>query len=103
MDVKKAPSYNIVTLGCEKNSVDSEGMGQMLTESGYTDAARPEDADVLIVNTCGFLQARQASRWRRCWNWRRTSGPTSCWWPPGAPRNAMARPSRTRCRAWTAC
>ncbi len=57
MDVKKAPSFNIVTLGCEKNSVDSEGMGQVLAESGYTDAARPEDADVLIVNTCGFLQA----------------------------------------------
>jgi ribosomal protein S12 methylthiotransferase len=57
MDVKKAPSFNIITLGCEKNSVDSEGMGQMLAESGYTDTARPEDADVLIVNTCGFLQA----------------------------------------------
>src|SRR6476661_2106496 len=57
MDVKKAPRFNIVTLGCEKNSVDSEGMGQVLAESGYTDTARPEDADVLIVNTCGFLQA----------------------------------------------
>jgi ribosomal protein S12 methylthiotransferase len=57
MDVKKAPSFNIVTLGCEKNSVDSEGMGQVLAESGYTDTARAEDADVLIVNTCGFLQA----------------------------------------------
>jgi ribosomal protein S12 methylthiotransferase len=57
METKAAPRYNIVTLGCEKNSVDSEGMGQVLAEAGYTDAARPEEADVLIVNTCGFLQA----------------------------------------------
>jgi ribosomal protein S12 methylthiotransferase len=53
----RAPRYNIVTLGCEKNSVDSEGMGQVLAEAGYEDAARPDEADVLIVNTCGFLQA----------------------------------------------
>jgi ribosomal protein S12 methylthiotransferase len=57
MDQKTAPRYNIVTLGCEKNSVDSEGMGQTLAEAGYAGAARPEEADVLIVNTCGFLQA----------------------------------------------
>src|SRR5437016_3056031 len=57
METKPAPRYSIVTLGCEKNSVDSEGMGQVLAEAGYADAARPEDADVLIVNTCGFLQA----------------------------------------------
>ncbi|HUS16401.1 MAG TPA: 30S ribosomal protein S12 methylthiotransferase RimO, partial [Chloroflexia bacterium] len=57
MDTAKAPRYNIVTLGCEKNSVDSEGMGQVLAEAGYADTARAEDADVLIVNTCGFLQA----------------------------------------------
>ncbi|HMA37176.1 MAG TPA: 30S ribosomal protein S12 methylthiotransferase RimO [Chloroflexia bacterium] len=57
MQVEKAPRFNIVTLGCEKNSVDSEGMGQVLAEAGYVDAPRPEEADVLIVNTCGFLQA----------------------------------------------
>ncbi|MGI8589335.1 MAG: 30S ribosomal protein S12 methylthiotransferase RimO [Chloroflexia bacterium] len=57
MDTEKRPRYSIVTLGCEKNSVDSEGMGQVLAEAGYRDAPRAEDADVLIVNTCGFLQA----------------------------------------------
>lgn len=57
MTTTPAPRYTIVTLGCEKNSVDSEGMGQVLAEAGYQDAARPEEADVLIVNTCGFLQA----------------------------------------------
>src|SRR5215218_2629657 len=51
------PKFNIVTLGCEKNNVDSEGMGSLLTEAGYEQSAVASDADVLIVNTCAFLQA----------------------------------------------
>ncbi len=51
------PKFNIVTLGCEKNNVDSEGMSALLTEAGYEQSATPQDSDVLIVNTCAFLQA----------------------------------------------
>jgi ribosomal protein S12 methylthiotransferase len=51
------PKFNIVTLGCEKNNVDSEGMGALLTEAGYEQSASADDSDVLIVNTCAFLQA----------------------------------------------
>jgi ribosomal protein S12 methylthiotransferase len=51
------PKFNIVTLGCEKNNVDSEGMGAVLTEAGYEQSANPADSDVLIVNTCAFLQS----------------------------------------------
>ena len=51
------PKFNIVTLGCEKNNVDSEGMSALLTEAGYEQSASPADSDVLIVNTCAFLQA----------------------------------------------
>src|SRR5437773_4275308 len=51
-----SPTYHIATLGCEKNAVDSEGMGALLSEAGYVPAPAP-DADVLIVNTCGFLHA----------------------------------------------
>ena len=51
------PKFNVVTLGCEKNNVDSEGMSALLTEAGYEQSARPEDSDVLLVNTCAFLQA----------------------------------------------
>ncbi|MDI3340977.1 MAG: 30S ribosomal protein S12 methylthiotransferase RimO [Sphaerobacter sp.] len=55
-------SFHIVTLGCSKNEVDSQGIARLLTEQGMTRAARPEDARVLIVNTCGFLAAsRQES------------------------------------------
>lgn len=51
------PKFNIVTLGCEKNNVDSEGMSALLTEAGYEQSATAADSDVLIVNTCAFLQA----------------------------------------------
>ncbi|HST06452.1 MAG TPA: 30S ribosomal protein S12 methylthiotransferase RimO [Chloroflexia bacterium] len=51
------PKFNIVTLGCEKNNVDSEGMSALLTEAGYEQSTSAADSDVLIVNTCAFLQA----------------------------------------------
>ncbi|MFN8590646.1 MAG: 30S ribosomal protein S12 methylthiotransferase RimO [Thermomicrobiales bacterium] len=50
-------AFHILTLGCSKNRVDSEGMDHLLRERGMTAAARPEDARVVIVNTCGFLGA----------------------------------------------
>ncbi len=49
--------FNIVTLGCEKNNVDSEGMGAVLTEAGYEQSMDASESDVLIVNTCAFLQS----------------------------------------------
>jgi ribosomal protein S12 methylthiotransferase len=55
-ETKAQPTYHIATLGCEKNSVDSEGMGSLLSEAGYAPADAAH-ADVLIVNTCGFLHA----------------------------------------------
>src|SRR5437870_4044307 len=51
------PKFNIVTLGCEKNNVDSEGMGALLSGAGYEQSGSAADSDVLIVNTCAFLQA----------------------------------------------
>ena len=44
-------------MGCPKNKVDSDGIEMLLQDGDYyaTDSAR--DADVLIVNTCGFLEA----------------------------------------------
>ena len=49
--------YHLITLGCPKNKVDSDGIETLLRNADYraTDSAR--DADVLIVNTCGFLEA----------------------------------------------
>ncbi|MHB9094223.1 MAG: 30S ribosomal protein S12 methylthiotransferase RimO [Eubacteriales bacterium] len=47
----------ITNLGCAKNLVDSEVMAGMLRESGYIITAGEEEADVLLVNTCGFINA----------------------------------------------
>ncbi len=52
----------MLSLGCSKNTVDSESMGKLLHESGFNGTADPDDASVLIVNTCGFIEAaRQES------------------------------------------
>ena len=50
-------AFHILTLGCSKNRVDSDGMDHLLRSRGMTASARPEEARVVIVNTCGFLGA----------------------------------------------
>lgn len=55
-------SFYLVSLGCAKNTVDSESMAGLLQRAGYRPVERAERADVLIVNTCGFIgPARQES------------------------------------------
>ena len=52
----------LVTLGCPKNEVDSAGMAVLLEEAGHILVEEPVQADVLIVNTCGFIRpAREES------------------------------------------
>lgn len=48
-------SFYIVSLGCAKNTVDSESMAQLMFGSGYSLADTPQNAEVLVVNTCGFI------------------------------------------------
>ena len=48
---------HIVSLGCPKNRVDSELMIGQLQAEGYTVSPDPEDADVLVVNTCAFIDS----------------------------------------------
>ncbi len=47
---------SIITLGCPKNTVDSEHMHRLLELNGYAVSERPDEADVIVVNTCGFIQ-----------------------------------------------
>jgi ribosomal protein S12 methylthiotransferase len=47
----------VVTLGCEKNLVDSEIMSGLIHQRGYTLVEDKEEATVIIVNTCGFIDA----------------------------------------------
>ncbi|MEA5078975.1 MAG: 30S ribosomal protein S12 methylthiotransferase RimO [Anaerolineaceae bacterium] len=55
-------TFYLVSLGCAKNTVDSESMGSLLTEQGYQPVEKASQAEVMIVNTCGFISAaRQES------------------------------------------
>ena len=49
------PKIHLASLGCAKNLVDSETLLARLAESGGLVGASPEEADVVIVNTCGFI------------------------------------------------
>jgi len=51
----KSDTYFLLSLGCSKNSVDSESMAQLLNRSGYQAVTDPSQASILIVNTCGFI------------------------------------------------
>lgn len=54
-DKMKLKTYHLVSLGCSKNTVDSQSMAQLLMGDGYRGLTDPEQAEVLIVNTCGFI------------------------------------------------
>jgi ribosomal protein S12 methylthiotransferase len=51
----KQKSFHLVSLGCAKNTVDSDSMRQLLMSDGYSFSKNPAKANVLIVNTCGFI------------------------------------------------
>lgn len=48
-------TFHLVSLGCSKNTVDSDSMAQLLLRDGYRAVEDPDKASVLIVNTCGFI------------------------------------------------
>jgi len=50
------PSVHLLSLGCAKNLVDSEVMLGVLVKAGHAIESKQEDADVVIVNTCGFVE-----------------------------------------------
>ena len=50
-------TVSLVTLGCARNEVDSEELAARLAAGGWTLRAEGEDAAVVLVNTCGFIQA----------------------------------------------
>lgn len=56
------PKVGMVSLGCPKNLVDSEVMLGLLARQGYELTPQAEDADVLVINTCSFIEpAKQES------------------------------------------
>ncbi len=59
---KRKNNYFLLSLGCSKNTVDSESIAQVLGQNGMRGVGSADDAEVLIVNTCGFIDtAKQES------------------------------------------
>src|SRR5215470_14807431 len=62
MNKSNPRTFAFVSLGCPKNTVDSERMLGKLAQDGYTLVPDADGADVVVVNTCGFIEpARQES------------------------------------------
>lgn len=53
--MKTSKNFHLISLGCSKNSVDSESMAQLLIKNGYQAANTPDQSELIIVNTCGFI------------------------------------------------
>jgi len=52
---QKSAIVGFVALGCPKNIVDSEKMLAQIAQAGFLITADPENADVVVINTCGFI------------------------------------------------
>ncbi|MDQ7794798.1 MAG: 30S ribosomal protein S12 methylthiotransferase RimO [bacterium] len=72
--MSEALKVGLISLGCARNRVDSEVMLGLVGEAGFSLTAFPDQADVLIVNTCGFIAParaesleaiRELGRWKR--------------------------------------
>jgi len=57
--LRKPTKVGFVSLGCPKNLVDSEVMMGLLARAGAELTTRAEDADVIVVNTCSFIESAQ--------------------------------------------
>jgi ribosomal protein S12 methylthiotransferase len=55
--MKKNDKINVITLGCSKNTVDSERLMRQLELNNFKLSDNPESAGTLIINTCGFIDA----------------------------------------------
>ncbi len=53
-------TFAMISLGCAKNLVNSEQMLYLMDEAGYRLVPQPEGADLVIVNTCGFIDAAKS-------------------------------------------
>ena len=54
------PTVSFISLGCAKNQVDCEQMMYLMDQAGFAVCPEPEDVDLVIVNTCGFIDAAKS-------------------------------------------
>ncbi len=54
--VMNPKTFHMISLGCPKNTIDSDSMAQLLAADGYQPVRSSRQAGILIVNTCGFIE-----------------------------------------------
>ncbi len=52
----ETPRYHVITFGCQQNEADSERIRGMAEQMGYLPAERPEDAELIVINTCAIRE-----------------------------------------------
>lgn len=62
--MKKPKTFHLISLGCAKNTVDSDSMAQLLGRAGFRPVSDPGKAGVLLVNTCGFIGPAKEESYR---------------------------------------
>ena len=64
-------TYYIDPFGCVKNQVDAENMMALLEKGGWAAAEKAEDADLVIVNSCGFIESAKQESINAVLGWRK--------------------------------
>ncbi|GAG34036.1 unnamed protein product, partial [marine sediment metagenome] len=57
---KQKITVGFIALGCPKNLVDSERMLAEIAQAGFVITSEPDNADVIVINTCGFIAPAKA-------------------------------------------
>ena len=98
-------SVHLVSLGCARNDVDSEELAARLEDGGFRLVADPEDADAVMVNTCGFVESAKKDSVDTLLAAAELKGPVGRrrWWRSAAWPSGTAASSPTRCPRPTRC
>ena len=62
--------FYLETMGCQMNVVDSEQIALLLGELGYTPRERPEDADLIVLNTCAIREKAERKVLGHLWQFK---------------------------------
>lgn len=71
-------NISIVTLGCSKNEIDSELMMGILRKNNYTITNSLEQADIIVINTCGFIQDAKEESIEAIWEMTKYKNTGNC-------------------------
>lgn len=63
-------NVSFISLGCDKNRVNTEQMMALCRRAGYDVTGETEGADVAVLNTCGFIESAKSEASTASWSWR---------------------------------